>query len=97
VRQTIVRLITDHLRLRPDAPTGVSWRGRDLDFTDALFDGTFTSPGRRSRAATSFAGATFSGGDIRFAGATFSGGDIVRRGDVLGRQRQLRRGEVLPG
>ena len=65
VRQTIVRLITAHLSIKPHDRSRVSWRGHDFDFTGAVFDGAF-----------SFAGATFSGGKVLFNGATFSSGRV---------------------
>jgi len=60
VRQSVVRLIRNHLR----GAATVSWQGRDLDFTGALFDDA------------SFTGATFSGGHVSFTGVTFCGGRV---------------------
>ena len=89
VRQTIVRLIADHLRVDPDDSTRISWRGHALDFTGALFDGTFSFSGAEfsgglvsfsdakfSGGRVSFSGARFSGGTVNFSGATFSGGTV---------------------
>ncbi|WP_112639110.1 pentapeptide repeat-containing protein [Micromonospora saelicesensis] len=85
VRHTVIRLISAHLRL--DEGELTSWRGLNLDFTGAVFDGgdfldvTF-SGGRVSfdRAtfcgSVSFAGATFSGGAVTFYGASFSRGRV---------------------
>jgi hypothetical protein len=64
VRYTIIRLIRDHLR-EPNAPT--TWCGRDLDFTNATFDGG------------DFGGAKFAGGKVSFDGAKFAGGDVFFR------------------
>lgn len=60
VRQTIIRIMRDHLFLEARL-----WRHFDFDFTDAQFDGNF-----------SFEGAEFAGGSISFAGAEFCGGDM---------------------
>lgn len=70
VRLIIITIIRDHLRLDPAADAR-SWRGHDLDFTGAVFDGGdfagahFTGP-------TSFSNARFSGGTVRFSKATFA-------------------------
>ncbi|WP_405653527.1 pentapeptide repeat-containing protein [Streptomyces sp. NBC_00019] len=69
VRHTTIRLIRDHLRLPPEHPH--SWRGHDLDFTGAVFDGG------------DFSGAVFSGGTVSFTGAVFSRGGTVRFADVV--------------
>lgn len=62
VRQTVVRVITAHLR--DSAPT--SWQGHDLDFTGAVFaDGD------------SFSDTCFAGGNIRFSLARFHGGRVT--------------------
>ncbi|MGW4644521.1 pentapeptide repeat-containing protein [Sphaerisporangium sp. NPDC004334] len=60
VRQTIIRLITAHLR----EGAVVSWQGHDLDFTGVVFDGG------------DFKGAVFSGGTVHFTGAKFSDGAV---------------------
>jgi hypothetical protein len=85
VRQTIIRLIRDHL-LDPDAAT--SWCGRDLDFTGAVFDGGTFSGAKFTGGRVSFVGAKFprgrvlfdyaefSGSESSFEGAEFSGGEI---------------------
>lgn len=57
VRYTIIRLIRDHLR-EPDAP--ITWCGRDLDFSNATFDGG------------DFRGVKFTGGEVSFFGAEFA-------------------------
>jgi uncharacterized protein YjbI with pentapeptide repeats len=72
VRQTIIRVIRDHLQ-EPDADT--AWCPHDFNFTGAVFDGgNFTTS--HFRGATSFSGATFSGGTLSFRGATFSVGTV---------------------
>ena len=77
IRQTIVRLITDHLRIDPADTTQTSWQGSNLDFTNAIFDGTFSFDGARfSGGLVNFGRATFSGGLVSFIVATFSGGQV---------------------
>jgi hypothetical protein len=72
VRQTIIRVIRDHLQ-EPDAAT--AWCLHDFNFTGAVFDGgNFATS--RFRGATSFFGATFSGGTVSFDAATFSGAAV---------------------
>jgi hypothetical protein len=75
VRHTTIRLVRDHLRLPPEHPH--SWRGHDLDFTGAVFDGGDFSEAVFSGGMVSFSGAVFSHGTVRFDRAVFSGG-IVR-------------------
>jgi hypothetical protein len=61
VRHTVIRVITAHLQ--PDerrAAAAQDWRGLDLDFTGAVFDGG------------DFTGAQFTGGRVDFGGAQFS-------------------------
>jgi uncharacterized protein YjbI with pentapeptide repeats len=70
VRQTIIRLIGNHLR--PDAR--FSWSKADLDFTGATFDGGDFSGAEFSGLLVSFHGAAFTAGEVSFAGATFNGG-----------------------
>jgi len=72
VRQSVVRLIRDHLR---EAAT-VSWQGRDLDFTEALFDDASFVEASFSGGLVSFDRATFSGGHVSFNGARFIGGHV---------------------
>ncbi|MFG2097272.1 pentapeptide repeat-containing protein [Streptomyces sp. NPDC048612] len=62
VRNTIIRLVRDHLRLPPEHPH--AWQGHDLDFTGVTFDGA------------DFSGATFAGGKVNFSGATFASGEV---------------------
>jgi len=80
VRQTIVRVITAHLRDHADIP----WSDHDFDFTTAIFENADFQNARFRGKNTSFEGATFSGGrtsfekarfsgHVRFKGATFSG------------------------
>ena len=84
VRYTIIRIIRDHLR---DPSTPTTWCGRDLDFTNATFDGgdfrgTKFTGGEvsffRAKFAglVSFVGAEFTGGRVSFLCAKFSGGEI---------------------
>ncbi|MFF2436998.1 pentapeptide repeat-containing protein [Streptomyces sp. NPDC058107] len=73
VRQTIIRVIRDHLQ-QPDAPT--AWCEFNFDFTSAVFDGgSFSSS--HFRGTVSFSGATFDGGRVSFRNATFSGGTVT--------------------
>lgn len=89
VRQTIVRLIANHLRVAPDNSTQTSWRGHDFDLTGARFDGAFDFSGAHfsggtvnlrattfSRGTVDLTSATFSGGTFNLAGATFSGSTV---------------------
>jgi uncharacterized protein YjbI with pentapeptide repeats len=57
VRHTVIRVIADHLR----DGASVSWRGQDLDFTGAIFDGG------------NFQHCVFSGGEVRFNDSKFVG------------------------
>ncbi len=72
VRQSVVRLIRNHLR----GAATVSWQGRDLDFTGALFDDASFEGATFSGGGIYFDRATFSGGQVSFDGATFSGGQV---------------------
>ncbi|WP_017582009.1 pentapeptide repeat-containing protein [Nocardiopsis valliformis] len=58
VRHTILRIIGSHLREE------TRWRGKNYDFSQAVFDGG------------NFAGARFTGGRVNFRGATFAGGHV---------------------
>jgi hypothetical protein len=69
VRQTIIRLIGNHLR----RDARVSWSSADLDFTGAVFDGGDFHEAAFNGDKVSFDGAAFSGGEVSFDGATFSG------------------------
>ncbi|MGY4765278.1 pentapeptide repeat-containing protein [Kribbella sp. CWNU-51] len=60
VRLTVIGLITAHLQ----ASAEPAWRGHDLDFTGAFFDGG------------DFRGAVFSGGNVDFINAVFPGGTV---------------------
>lgn len=57
IRQTIVRLIADHLRIDTDDKTRVSWQGLPLDFTGVVFDG----------GVFDFTGTRFADGLVSFA------------------------------
>ncbi|MCX5559481.1 pentapeptide repeat-containing protein [Streptomyces sp. NBC_00038] len=70
VRQTIIRVIRDHLR-QPGTPT--AWCECDFDFTGATFDGGDFSRSH-FRGTTDFSGATFSNGTVSFREATFRSG-----------------------
>jgi uncharacterized protein YjbI with pentapeptide repeats len=72
VRYTIIRLIRDHLR-DPSAPT--TWCGRDLDFTNATFDGGDFGGAKFTGDKVSFDRAKFTDGEVSFEGAEF--GDMV--------------------
>ncbi|GAB3818862.1 pentapeptide repeat-containing protein [Micromonospora zhanjiangensis] len=63
VRQTIIRLISSHLRRN----ARVGWWGHDLDFTGAVFDDG------------EFDGAVFSAGRVCFRNARFTGGYLSLR------------------
>jgi len=78
IRQTIVRLIADHLRVDPTDTTQTSWQGHDFDLTGVVFDGgVFAFNGAKFSGGTvSFNGAEFSGGTVSFNGAEFSGGTV---------------------
>ncbi len=69
VRDTIIRLISTHLR--PQAQ--VSWRGRNLDFTGAHFDGGDFSNAEFTSGMVLFERARFTGGYVHFQNAKFSG------------------------
>jgi hypothetical protein len=96
VRQTIIRVIRDHLQ-QPDSPT--TWSLHDFNFTGAVFDGGDFSTSH-FRGSTSFFGATFSGGTVIFRGATFSGGTVdfsyatISSGEVTFRAAMFSGGDV---
>jgi hypothetical protein len=73
VRLTIIRLIRDHLR-DPSAPT--TWCDRDLDFTNATFDGGDFSGAKFIGGEVSFDNAKFAGGVVSFDNAEFAGGVV---------------------
>jgi hypothetical protein len=74
VRQTVLRLIRDHLRRAPEHPH--SWQGHDFDFTGVPFDGGDLSGAVFSGGTVSFDGATFPRGTVSFDRAVFSGGTV---------------------
>ncbi|RFC78293.1 pentapeptide repeat-containing protein [Streptomyces sp. AcE210] len=76
VRQTIIRVIRDHLQ-QPDVPT--AWCKSNFDFTGAVFDGGNFSTSH-FRGTVDFTEATFSGGTVDFIGATFSDGWVTFAG-----------------
>jgi uncharacterized protein YjbI with pentapeptide repeats len=72
VRQTIVRLIAEHLRIDPTDPTGVSWQRSNFDFTGSVFDGSFSFDGATFSGQVNFHRATFAG-EVNFYRSTFAG------------------------
>ena len=72
VRQTVIRVITAHLR--PNA--AISWEGLNLDFTGVIFDGGDFSGAQFSGGQAAFSGARFSRGEVSFSGAGFSGATV---------------------
>jgi hypothetical protein len=73
VRYTIIRIIRDHLR-EPSAPT--TWCGRDLDFTNATFDGGDFDGAKFTDGKVSFGGAKFAAGQVTFRNVEFTGGEV---------------------
>lgn len=73
VRHTIIRIIRDHLR-DSNAPT--TWCGRDLDFTNATFDGGDFRGAKFTGGNVSFGDTEFTGGTIFFSGTEFAGGEV---------------------
>jgi hypothetical protein len=76
VRHTIIRVIREHLR---DPRATTSWCRRNLDFTDAVFDGGDFNDAEFSGGTVSFDRAQFSKGTTSFDGAKFSGGTVSFR------------------
>ena len=72
VRHTVIRVITDHLR----ESAKKSWRGRDFDFTNVVFDGGDFSQARFSGGMVRFGGAEFTGGTVDFHSAKFTGATV---------------------
>ncbi|NUK09496.1 pentapeptide repeat-containing protein [Streptomyces lunaelactis] len=73
VRQTIIRVIRDHLN-QPGTPT--SWSAYHFNFTGATFDrGNFSHSHFRGR--VTFDGARFDGGTVTFNGARFDSGRVT--------------------
>ncbi|WP_330303495.1 MULTISPECIES: pentapeptide repeat-containing protein [unclassified Streptomyces] len=72
VRQTIIRVIRDHLQ-DPDART--AWCRNNFNFTGAVFDGGSFSTSH-FQGKVYFVGAWFTGGTVDFDLATFSGGTV---------------------
>ncbi|RFC78238.1 pentapeptide repeat-containing protein [Streptomyces sp. AcE210] len=73
VRQTIIRVIRDHLQ-QPDAAT--AWCERNFDFTSAVFDGGSFSTSH-FRGTVDFGGAEFTGGRVDFRSTMFRGGRVT--------------------
>jgi len=94
VRQSLLRLIREHLRSGSDSKP--RWHGHRFDLRDAVIDGGDLSE-IDVRAGTilnlggsvfpcgtvTFYGAKFSGGLVSFYGGKFSGGDLVFAGATL--------------
>jgi Pentapeptide repeats (9 copies) len=76
VRLTIIRIIRDHLQ-DPDPSAPTTWCGRDLDFTNATFDGGRFDGAKFTGGKVSFDNAKFTGGEVAFEGAKFTGGEVV--------------------
>lgn len=72
VRHTVIRVITAHLKDN----AAVSWRGLNLNFTGAVFDGGDFVFARFTGGEVSFRDAEFPGGEVRFNAAEFSGGRV---------------------
>ncbi|MFD3685462.1 pentapeptide repeat-containing protein [Nocardiopsis sp. NPDC058631] len=70
VRHTIIRIIGNHLR----EPT--RWRGKDYDFTGAVFDGGNLTGAHFTGGLVSFQDAEFTGGQVLFNEAHFTSGDV---------------------
>ncbi|MFE6153691.1 pentapeptide repeat-containing protein [Streptomyces sp. NPDC057889] len=80
VRQTIIRVIRDHLQ-EPDVPT--AWCAYNFDFTGAVFDGGSFSTSH-FRGTVGFSGAVFTDGTVNFRSARFSGGTVDFSGAMFG-------------
>jgi hypothetical protein len=72
VRHTAIRVITAHLKVA----AATSWKGRNLDFTGAVFDGGDFSGAWFSGGRVSFVDAKFSRGWVSFDNTVFSGGTV---------------------
>ena len=72
VRHTAIRVITDHFR----DGAKVSWRGKDLNFIGAAFDGGDFSQARFSAGMINFSGAMFNSGTFDFRDTKFSGSTV---------------------
>jgi hypothetical protein len=75
VRHTVIRVITAHLQPDHRRAAAQDWRGLDLDFTDAIFDGGEFTAAQFIKGKISFRGAQFFG-EVDFSAATFSGGMV---------------------
>jgi hypothetical protein len=67
VRQTVIRVITAHLR----EGAAVSWQGLNFDFTGVVFDDGDFSEAKFSGGTVNFTDAKFSSGTIDFGDAQF--------------------------
>jgi uncharacterized protein YjbI with pentapeptide repeats len=74
VRHTVIRLIRDHLRLKPEHAH--SWQGHDFDLTNVAFDGGDLSAAEFSGGTVDFIGAVFSSGTVSFNRAWFADGTV---------------------
>ncbi|KIH99867.1 hypothetical protein LP52_05005, partial [Streptomonospora alba] len=70
VRHTVLRVIGDRLR----EPT--RWRGKNYDFTGAVFDGGDLTSARFTGATVNFTEAHFTGATVHFNGARFTDGKV---------------------
>jgi hypothetical protein len=94
VRFAVIKLIRNHLR--PGAQT--SWRGHNLDFTGAVFDGGDFSRAEFSGSYVNFGGAVFAGGLVDFRRAVFSGGTVYfARAEFSGARVDFSRAEFSGG
>jgi hypothetical protein len=94
VRLTIIRVIGDHLQ-DPDSPT--AWCGRDLDFTNATFDGGDFSGAKFTGGQVIFYGAEFIGDSVFFIGAEFTGGTVVFSGAIFAGGTVVFSGAIFSG
>ncbi|MFD6094765.1 pentapeptide repeat-containing protein [Nocardiopsis flavescens] len=70
VRHSIIRIIGDRLRKE------TRWRGKNYDFTDAVFDGGDFTDTHFTGGKASFQRARFIGGTVNFTGSQFIGGKV---------------------
>ena len=77
VRHTVIRVITDHLQSDDRrAASAQDWRGLNLDFRGATFDGGSFADAEFSGGTVNFSRARFTGGTVDFSGARFTGGTV---------------------
>ncbi|MGW1089036.1 pentapeptide repeat-containing protein [Streptomyces sp. NPDC002596] len=95
VRQTVIRLVRDHLRLPHEHRH--SWQGHDFDLTEVTFDGGDFSGAVFSGGTVNFSRAVFSGGGADFDETLFSGGRVIFSGAVFSGSRASFHGAVFDG